>query len=382
MMQALARRGHAVALLTVVPPRREALDGLDLAFCTSLAAAAASPPVSVGAFRLTAIQRRFLRYWGIDPLLLPTVAQTLAAWPADAVIAVGTDVLPSLAAVKNTRRIWYAADDPAWHELSQVRVTEPATWGRLRDGVINGLYERVFAEYVDRIWVVTPQDRQVSRLVSGVGPGDVIANGVDSDYYRPCAARTLPHSCVFWGRLDFGPNVQALTWFCEHVWPALRREVADARLAVYGRCPVAEVQALARENGISLTVDVPDLPPEIARHQVVVLPFVSGGGIKNKLLEAASMGRTIVCSPRACLGLKGRPPLLVARQPKQWVATIRRLWSDDAQRKHLGEQARSWVQQHHTWDAAARAALVGLGTTGAGRAIHAPSTELQVRESA
>ena len=48
--------------------------------------------------------------------------------------------------------------------------------------------------------------------------------------------------------------------------------------------------------------DLPDLREEIAAHQVVVLPFVSGGGIKNKLLEAAAMGKAVVCT-RA--GLRG-----------------------------------------------------------------------------
>ena len=42
-------------------------------------------------------------------------------------------------------------------------------------------------------------------------------------------------------------------------------------------------------DGIDLVPDLPDLRDEIARHAAVVLPFVSGGGIKNKLLEAASM---------------------------------------------------------------------------------------------
>ena len=36
--------------------------------------------------------------------------------------------------------------------------------------------------------------------------------------------------------------------------------------------------------------NLPDLRAEVQRREIVVLPFVSGGGIKNKLLEAAAMG--------------------------------------------------------------------------------------------
>ena len=169
-------------------------------------------------------------------------------------------------------------------------------------------------------------------------------------------------SCVFWGRLDFGPNVQALEWFCRHVWPALRRRVPDAAFTIYGFQPTPPSRLWHSSPGIRLIPDLPDLRDEVARHQVVVLPFVSGGGIKNKLLEAASMGKAVVCSPRAFLGLRtGKGlPLVQARRPAEWVEAVRSLWSDPDRRRQLGANARQWVLDAHTWDAAARTAVAGL----------------------
>src|SRR5262249_12513757 len=148
-------------------------------------------------------------------------------------------------------------------------------------------------------------DRRAMRWVAGVRRLDVVPNGVDADHFCPLEVAAEPASCTFWGRLDFGPNVQALEWFCRKVWPEIRRRRPDARFVVYGFQPTAPVLALTGRDGIELIPDLPDLRGEVARHAVVVLPFVSGGGIKNKLLEAASMGKAILCSPRACTGLSG-----------------------------------------------------------------------------
>jgi polysaccharide biosynthesis protein PslH len=115
--------------------------------------------------------------------------------------------------------------------------------------------------------------------------------------------------------------------------------------------------------------DLPDLRSGIAAHQVVVLPFVSGGGIKNKLLEAASMGKAVVCSPRACGGLRGEEPLpfLRAQGPAEWLEGIRGLWDRPERRRQLGADARQWVQAHHTWETAARQAVATIkgATSGA-----------------
>ena len=42
-----------------------------------------------------------------------------------------------------------------------------------------------------------------------------------------------PRSAVFWGRLDFGPNLQAIDWFCHRIWPEFGT-VPSALLTIMG----------------------------------------------------------------------------------------------------------------------------------------------------
>jgi glycosyltransferase involved in cell wall biosynthesis len=106
----------------------------------------------------------------------------------------------------------------------------------------------------------------------------------------------------------------------------------------------------------------PDIRAEVCRRQVVVLPFVSGGGIKNKLLEAAAMGMPIVCSSHAWSGLKADSdlPVLLANRPENWLGAIQEFWNDSEKRRTLGARSRQWVIREHTWDAVARNAVAGL----------------------
>ena len=111
-----------------------------------------------------------------------------------------------------------------------------STWGNLREAAVKGLYEYAYAPLLDRVWVVSESDGRAMRRVVGRGKVDVVPNGVDSEFFSPRSVTESDHSCVFWGRLDFGPNMQAIQWFCRRVWPRCG-EVPDATFTIYGFNP-------------------------------------------------------------------------------------------------------------------------------------------------
>jgi polysaccharide biosynthesis protein PslH len=361
MMRALVELGHEVSLITRTPPAAEAVAGIFLAY-QRVFLSNDDPGANGRALHLSGLQERFRSYWGIRTAHIMTVGRLAEECRADAVVVVGLNVLPYLAEVKDACRIWYAADEWVWHHLSQVRAGDRSSWDNVRDALIKGLYERAYGPLLERIWVVTETDRRVMRWITGQQAVDVIPNGVDGAHYRPMERAQGSSTCTFWGRLDFGPNIQALEWFCRHVWPQVRRKVPEARFTIYGFQPTPAVTRLAGQDGIVLVPDLPDLRAEIGRHQVVVLPFVSGGGIKNKLLEAASMGKVILCTPHACGGLRlgQQRPFIVAQDPAAMTHHLLTLWKDAALRQRLGQEARDWVLAHHSWQVTARTAVVGL----------------------
>jgi polysaccharide biosynthesis protein PslH len=358
LMKALADRGHQLALATVTPPPPEAIAGLPLDLYRTLG----DHDLDECPSPLTGLAERYRAYWGIPPGRLAVVGRMAEEFRADCVVVVGLDVLPYLGGVKGSLRIWYAADEWVWHHLSQVRVGDRSTWANLREAAVKGLYERAFAQLMDRVWVVSDIDCRAMRRVVGPGKAVVVSNGVDSEFFQPRTVIEIERSCVFWGRLDFGPNIQAIQWFCSRVWPLVRKAVPDAAFTIYGFKPTEPVRALARGEGVSLVPDLPDLRDEIARHALVVLPFVSGGGIKNKLLEAASLAKAVVGSSTASNGLRHgeRVPMVCVKEGSAWVQSIVELWRDEGKRHSLGREARDWVIKNHSWAMAAQQALVGL----------------------
>jgi polysaccharide biosynthesis protein PslH len=357
MMKSLAARRHAVSLATMVPPSAQALEGLPLESLHLLEPIAGEP------LPLTFLQRRFVKYYGVRTEYGTALAHITQEREFDAVVLVARQYLPLLSGLRVPVRIWYPADDPALHHLTRVNPLRPGTWGELLKAGINVVYERACRPCYDRVWVVSPTDRTAVRLFAGCRDVDLMPNGVDADYYRPSGEADIPTSCVFWGRLDFDPNVDALEWFITRIWPAVLKRTPAARLAVFGFNPRPQVKELAREPGVELHPDITDLRPEVTRRQIAILPFVTGSGIKNKLLEAAALGMPIVCTQWALSGTKGKAAVRVCRSPAEWAQSLASLWANPPARQDLGAAARRWVTEHHTWEAAAHTAELGIQQT-------------------
>lgn len=121
-------------------------------------------------------------------------------------------------------------------------------------------------------------------------------DGDDSGFHRR-------DTILFLGVLNYGPNVDGLKWFIETIFrPVHQRD--NIRLLVVGRQPTPEVETLCGStSGIELHSDVPDVTPFYERCGIVVVPILTGGGTRIKILEAGMACRAVLSTPMGAAGL-------------------------------------------------------------------------------
>jgi glycosyltransferase involved in cell wall biosynthesis len=297
-----------------------------------------------------------MRYWATTPGDLLGLSRELERADCDVVIGSGLHGLFYLRLVEGKGRVWYPPDEMATAALSQVRLTNPLRRTRtmLSEAARLLFIQRLWRDVPDQIWVVAEKDRRSMRRI--VGDRDVVSipNGVDSERFRPLEVETRPDSAVFWGRLDFGPNEQALEFFLGRVWPLVRAARPEASLRVMGFSPSEAVRRLTASSGVELLADVPDIRPVVCSAPVALYPFFSGTGIKNKLLEGAALGRALVVSPTAIDGMREQAaaPWRLATTPESWRDALLTLWDSPGESSALGAAARAWVERNYSWERA------------------------------
>lgn len=365
MAKALDEIGVCVGMASLRPTADDAPDWLE----SLLVSWPTAPAEDVDAFlagwdgRLSRLRRRVARHQAIDPYELAGIVGLVREYRPKVVVALGQHGAMMLrglrVAAPDVTTVWYAADEPVLFHLSCLRRDPQALRAiRLKLAALFATTQNLFARGCDGAIGVSPTDTAALRWLAGPRTAETIRNGVDLHRFTPTQTVAKPASVVFWGRMDFEPNIDAVIWFANQVWPRLARRSPGARFTIVGKNPAGAVRQLKNVRGVHVTGEVDDIRPYAHEAAVTVLPMRCGRGIKNKLLEAAAMGRSIVTSPKATRGLrwnKATPPFATANSASTWIETVWHLWHDPAARARYERDARLWVEQNHDWSSSALA---------------------------
>jgi len=197
--------------------------------------------------------------------------------------------------------------------------------------------------------VVGETDARVLRQLLRVPNVRVIPNGVDVP--APVAAnRSLRPTVMFTGVMSYQPNIDAVKYFVEKIWPAVNRRHPAAIFQIVGRDPGPEITALASRPGIEVHADVDSVHAFLSRAWLAVAPMTTGAGIKNKILEAWSVGTPVVMTPIATNGLQLAPKeLLLSAQGAELSTLVVELLTNEKRRSELGALALRTAQQTFSW---------------------------------
>lgn len=137
---------------------------------------------------------------------------------------------------------------------------------------------------------------------------------------------------LFVGTLQYKPNVDGLKWFVEQVFGVLKDKYPDIRLNVVGRGPSESLSSYLTEfPGIELHSDVPRLEKYYDDAGLTIVPILSGGGTRIKILEAGLASRPVMTTPLGAHGLdvKNEKDIMIFNNAEQFIAAYEKLHHQD-----------------------------------------------------
>lgn len=166
-----------------------------------------------------------------------------------------------------------------------------------------------------------------------VPAGMDISPNVENTNYNPL-------DLCFIGSFDWMPNLQGIDWFMKEVWASLVKQYPDIKFSIAGKKMPEHIHALKSAN-LNPVGEVPDAKTFILQHGLMIVPIVSGSGIRIKILEGMALGKAIIATPLAAegLGLTHGENILIAETAEEFAAAIEKCRTDENYCKQIGKNA-------------------------------------------
>jgi glycosyltransferase involved in cell wall biosynthesis len=171
-----------------------------------------------------------------------------------------------------------------------------------------------------------------------------VAAPVDAYPDAPCRA-------LWVGSFWWGPNQEGMEWFVEEVLPRIREQLRERAIEIHvaGAEPTEKIKKAHDGKNIFIHGFVEDLDALLADASLLIVPLLSGGGVRVKIVEAMSNGLPVLSTSKGCEGLEviHKKSIWIADGAKNFAEALVKLSADYELRNTLAKGAVTYIKERH-----------------------------------
>ncbi len=209
-------------------------------------------------------------------------------------------------------------------------------------------YEADILKKVDGVAAITRKDADFFKKITNEIPIVDIPFGVDADKYESYLAEgEFPTLCHI-GAMNWIPNQEGIEWFLKKVWDKIHNRHPQLHFYLAGREMPDHFYKMNYTN-VDIVGEVPDALEFIQSKSIMVVPLLSGSGIRIKIIEGMAMGKAVIASKIGAEGINYTHDenILIANTPDEFALAIDRCVNDQQFTEQLGINARKLIRSDH-----------------------------------
>ena len=156
---------------------------------------------------------------------------------------------------------------------------------------------------------------------------------------------------AFIGSYAHLPNIDAVEYFCETVWPEISSTVGDTKLLIVGpNAPKKWSDDYNGKNNIEVVGFVDDLEELLGTISCTVVPLRIGAGQKGKIATSLAHGVPCISSATGIEGMRlvAGDNVIVCDDANEWLSAIDELTNDQAVWESLSNAGIEHAKAHYS----------------------------------
>jgi polysaccharide biosynthesis protein PslH len=207
-------------------------------------------------------------------------------------------------------------------------------------------FELAALKKADGIVSISESDTAFFKTLNFSKPLTTSITGVNVKAYN--LPNTVDENSMFiFSSMDWLPNQEAVNWFLDACWYEVKKELPSMRLIIAGRNMPQHYFNLKDER-ITILNNVKDASQIYQHYHIMLVPLLSGSGLRIKLIEGLSYGKAIVSTSMGAQGiaLETNKDCVLADTATDFVNAIIHLTKNKSFGKQLQENAKAFANEH------------------------------------
>lgn len=209
-------------------------------------------------------------------------------------------------------------------------------------------YELNVMQTVDGIAGISEVDKAYFLSQGIQVPIETITFGIDPQEAQFHKIKHFPVHLFSIASMNWIPNLEGLQWFLDKVWMKIYDKYPDLLFYIAGRNIPYDFPKKRYPN-VHVVGEVPDAKQFMIDNGIMIVPLLSGSGIRIKIIEAMMLGKPIITTSVGKEGIDAihKENLLIADTPDAFVLCLDYCLKQPEQMHTLGANAVEYIRRHH-----------------------------------
>ncbi|MFM7731016.1 MAG: glycosyltransferase [Flavobacteriales bacterium] len=208
-------------------------------------------------------------------------------------------------------------------------------------------YEVGALNQVSGIAAISEEDRHRFLNVGVKKKIKTIPFGVEMNRYRPGSIDDAEFALFHLGAMDWGPNLEGISWFLNSIWPRIHVAFPQLKLHLAGRNMPKEIMG-KKYPQVIIDGDIQDAMSYMNSKKIMVVPLLSAGGVRIKIIEGLALGRVVISTTLGAEGLdcEDGQQILLADRAEDWIRHIQSLMDHPEKIQEISASGRKHAETH------------------------------------
>jgi polysaccharide biosynthesis protein PslH len=208
-------------------------------------------------------------------------------------------------------------------------------------------YETEIIKKPDALVAITEQDKKEFLKLNPDIPVHVAPVGLDPQQYSTNNISS-EFSLFHLGSMDWLPNIEAVDWLVNNVYPLIEKE--NIKLYLAGRKMPEKILNINKKN-IIVEGLIENSKLYMEQKKIMLVPLLSGGGMRVKIIEGMALGKTIISTTKGAEGINytAGENILIADTPHDFAEKINYLNKNRVEADRIGINAKKLFTEKYSY---------------------------------